>query len=297
MSRPLPPGPVRTLHRLVLPARLSHPAPGERLRRGLCIATAALPEPAHRGEPGIALALLPFTYTTAGRIVDVRHEAARVHRVRAPGETSTLRSASARIAAADFVVAHDAASVRPAVERLAPVAHAVAWACIQREVPWAEAGFASTALPCLGCGFGVQAPDPHGALGRCELGVWLLASALPPDGLPVFAALRARALEPTVRLWAVGAPAEAYAALAARGYRWMAGAHQDIAPSWWTELAPHRLDEERGWLAEHAYRAFGAVVPEAFPERGVTAVDRWRDEPPEGSAIGEGGAPFRRVLH
>ena len=297
MFRPLFRGPPRALHRLVLPARLSHPAPGERLRRGLCIATEPLPDPARRDDPGTALGLLPFTYTLTGRIVDVGHDASLLYRLRAPGETLDLPEASALVDAADLVVAHDAASVRPAVERLLPAARAVAWACTLREVPWTEAGFASTALPCLACAFGVDAGDLDGALGRCVLGVWLLASPLPPGGLPVLAALRARALGRTVRLWAVDAPAEAYAALAARGYRWMAGTHQDIAPAWWTELAPHRLDEERVWLMRNAYRAFGAVVPEAFPERGVTAVDRWRDEPPEGFAPSAGGAPCRRVLH
>ena len=171
---------VRTLHPLVLPARVSDPLPGDRLRRGLYVGAQTTGfDP--RSDAVIELGLLPFTYTVGGRIVDVFHDAAQVHRndpqravtppiVAFTGQTGAdLRGASvdvpaatALIVAADLIVAHDAEFARPFVERVLPVAREVAWACSQREVPWAKAGFLSVALHCLACAFGVYAPDPTG---------------------------------------------------------------------------------------------------------------------------------------
>ena len=311
------PAAVRTLHPLVLPARVSDPLPGERLRRGLYVGTQTL-----GFDPGsdveIELGLLPFTYTVGGRIVDVFHDAAQAdrndpHRVLTPPIVAFTgqigagvrdasvdeRAATALIVAADLIVAHDAEFARPFVERVLPAAREVAWACSQREVPWAEAGFTSVALHCLACAFGVYAPDPHRVLTRCAVGVWLLASALPRTGQPVLAALRERALIETVRLWAVRAPLEARGVLQARGYRWMPEDHQEIGPSWWTDVVLERQEEEIDWLAEHVYRAFGAVPParDAYPRRRITAVNRWRSEPPEVRASAVGGVPCARTLH
>ena len=62
-------------------------------------------------------------------------------------------------------------------------------------------GFASQALHCLLCAYGVFARDRHRALADCEVGVWLLAQRLPVSGESVLAAMRRRALTATVRLW------------------------------------------------------------------------------------------------
>ena len=244
--------------------------------------------------------------------MDVFHDAAQVHRndphraltpqivaligltgADMRGASVGVRAASALIVAADLIVAHDAGLGRPFVERVLPAAGDVAWACSQREVPWAEAGFSSVALHCLACAFGAYAPDPHRVLTHCAVGVWLLASALPRTGQPVLAALRERALIETVRLWAVRAPFEARGVLQTRGYRWMPEDHQEICPSWWTEVVLERQDEESDWLTKHAYEAFGAVppTPDGFPRRRITAVDRWRSDPPEARAPAGGGAP------
>ena len=308
---------VRTLHPLVLPARVSDPLPGDRLRRGLYVGAQTTGfDP--RSDAVIELGLLPFTYTVGGRIVDVFHDAAQVHRndpqravtppiVAFTGQTGAdLRGASvdvpaatALIVAADLIVAHDAEFARPFVERVLPVAREVAWACSQREVPWAKAGFLSVALHCLACAFGVYAPDPDRVVTRCAVGVWLLASALPRTGQPVLAALRERALVETVRLWALCAPFEARGVLEARGYRWMPEDHQEIRASWWTDVVLERQDEEIDWLTKHAYEAFGAVAPppDAFPRRPMTALDRWRYDPPEVRPPAGGGTLCRRSLH
>ena len=318
MPHPHQPSAPRTLHPLVLPARLYNVRPDERLRRGLYLDTETTGVDPQR-DAVIELRLLPFTYTVGGRVVDVFHDAAQVHRndphrslppqiaaltgltdedVR--GASVDTAAASALISAADLIVAHNAGFYRPFVERVLSAARTASWACSQREVPWTEAGFPSAALHCLACRYGVYARDRHRALAECEVGVWLLASPLPHTGQPVLAALLERALRTTVRLWAVCAPFEARGVLHTRGYCWMPDDFEEIQRSWWMEVAPEHVDAEIEWLAQHVYDAFGAIVPvaDAIPRRQITAVDRWRPEPPDGRAQAPGATtPCRSFLH
>ena len=78
MAHPSDTGETRTLHPLAFPARLSEPGDAE-LRRGLyvdCETTGFSPE----HDAVIELALLPFTYTLAGTVVEVLHDEAQAHR-------------------------------------------------------------------------------------------------------------------------------------------------------------------------------------------------------------------------
>ena len=152
--------------RLCFPARLSDPGAAE-LRRGLyvdCETTGFSPE----HDAVIELALLPFTYTLAGTVVEVLHDEAQAHRndpgrplpaeithltgftdddVR--GERIDVEAASALIERSGLIVAHNARFDRPFVERVLPAARARPWACTRAEVPWVSEGFASQALHCL----------------------------------------------------------------------------------------------------------------------------------------------------
>ena len=78
-----------------------------------------------------------------------------------------------------------------------PAARARPWACTRAQVRWIVEGFASQALHCLLCAYGVFARDRHRALADCEAGVWLLALRLPVSGDSVLAAMRRRALTET----------------------------------------------------------------------------------------------------
>ena len=126
---------TRTLHALALPARLCDPM-GAELRRGLyvdCETTGFSPE----HDAVIELALLPFTYTLAGTVVEVLHDEAQVHRndpgrplpaeithltgltdddVR--GERIDVEAASAFIERSGLIVAHNTRFDRPFVERV-----------------------------------------------------------------------------------------------------------------------------------------------------------------------------------
>ena len=288
---------TRTLHPLALPARLSDPGAAE-LRRGLyvdCETTGFSPE----HDAVIELALLPFTYTLAGTVVEVLHDEAQAHRndpgrplpaeithltgltdddVR--GERIDVEAASALIERSGLIVAHNARFDRPFVERVLPAARARPWACTRAEVPWTAEGFASQALHCLLCAYGVYARDRHRALADCEAGVWLLAQRLPVSGDSVLAAMRRRALTPTVRLWAIRAPFASKEALRARGYRWMPEMRDGIERSWWTDVEPDEVESELAWLREAVYEGtWGYLPPGGIPQRCVTAFDRWRTDP------------------
>ena len=78
MAHPSAASETRTLHPLAFPARLPDPGVAER-RRGLyvdCETTGFSPE----HDAVIELAMLPFTYTLAGTVVEVLHDEAEVHR-------------------------------------------------------------------------------------------------------------------------------------------------------------------------------------------------------------------------
>ena len=269
---------TRTQHPLAFPARLSDPGARE-LRRGLyvdCETTGFSPE----HDAVIELAMLPFTYTLAGTALEVLHDEAQAHRndpgrplpaeithltgltdddVR--GERIDVEAARALIERSGLIVAHNARFDRPFVERVLPAARARLWACTRAEVPWTAEGFASQALHCLLCACGVYARDRHRALADCEVGGWLLAQRLPVSGDSVLAAMRRRALTPTVRLWAIRAPFASKETLRARGYRWMPEMRGGIERSWWTDVEPDEAESELAWLREAVYEGTWGYLP------------------------------------
>ena len=288
---------TRTLHPLALPARLSDPGAAE-LRRGLyvdCETTGFSPE----HDAVIELALLPFTYTLAGTVVEVLHDEAQAHRndpgralpaeithltgltdddVR--GERIDVEAASALIERSGLIVAHNARFDRPFVERVLPAARARPWACTRAEVPWTAEGFASQALHCLLCAYGVYARDRHRALADCEAGVWLLAQRLPVSGDSLLAAMRRRALTPTVRLWAIRSPFESrrrYARGTTGGCR-RCGTGSNVRGG--PTLSPMRWRaSSRGFARRSTEGRGGYLPPGGIPQRRVTAFERWRTDP------------------
>ena len=177
-------------------------------------------------------------------------------------------------------MAHNARFDRPFVERVLAAARARPWACTRAEVPWTAEGFASQPLHCLLCAWGVYARDWHRALADYEAGVWLLAQRLPVSGDAVLAAMRRRALTPTVRLWAIRSPFASKEALRARGYRWMPEMRDGVERSWWTDVEPDGVESELAWLRETVYgEMWGDLPPGGLPQRHVTAFDRWRTDP------------------
>ena len=284
---------TRTLRPLALPNRLSDPGDAE-LRTGLfvdCETTGLSSE----NDQVIELGLLPFTYTLDGRVAEVLHDEAQAHR-NDPGRPLPVEithltgltdddvrgqridgeAASALIERSGLIVAHNARFDRPFVERVLPAARDKPWACTREQVPWTAERFASQALHCLLCAYGVYARDRHRALADCEAGIWMLAQTLPVSGERVLAAMRRRALIPTVRLWAIRSPFERKDLLRARGYRWMPEMRHAIERSWWTEVPPDEVDAELVWLCANVYSGW-PLLP--LPRGRVTARDRWRADP------------------
>ena len=110
--------------------------------------------------------------------------------------------------------------------------------------------------------------------------MWLLAQRLPVSGDTVLAAMRRRALTPTVRLWAIRAPFASKEALRARGYRWMPEMRDGIERAWWTDVEPVQVEDELAWLREAVYGGtWGYLPPGGILQRRVTAFDRWRTDP------------------
>ena len=294
---------TRTRHELKLPRSLHTPG-SDPVRHGLYVDCETTGMDWSRDDV-IEVGLLPFTYTEDGRIVEVLHDQARSDR-RDPGRSLSaeitgltgltdedvrgrhihIAAADALIERADLIIAHNARFDRPFFERVLPATRAKPWACSRLEVPWLAAGCPSTALHCLLCHYGVFARDRHRALADCEAGVWLLAANLPGTERPVLGALRERALTPTQRLWAVGAPIGVKDELRARGYRWMPERDhtRGIPRAWWTEVAPEMLESELAWLEEVCEAHTRAHGGPGFSRRDtvvrtVTAYDRWRANP------------------
>ena len=205
---------VRTLHRLVLPARCHDP--GETpVRRGLYIdcETSGMD---WVNDDIVELGLVPFTYTDDGRVAEVLHQETQcylnapsrplgVEVVARTGLSDThlanrhidVEATAELILRSELVIAHNARHDRPFVERAVPAARERPWACSRLEVPWITEGFTSAALDSLAYQFGVFPAGSHRALADCETALWLLAQRLPRSGRPVLGALLERALVPS----------------------------------------------------------------------------------------------------
>ena len=67
----------------------------------------------------------------------------------------------------------------------------------------------------------------------------------------------------------------------------MAVARRGIPPSWWVDVAAHRIDIENEWLRKEVYQPFrnplllrtGPVIPAPLALRRITSRTRWRADP------------------
>ncbi len=170
----------------------------------------------------IELALVPFEFSTDGRIFRVleEYDGLRDPGIPIPPDITRLTGISdqmvagqaldaERIAAivepAHLIVAHNAAFDRPFAEQLDSRFAAKAWACSMTEVPWREESIEGAKLDYLAYRYGFFY-DAHRATGDCLAGIHLLAQLLPVSGATVLAALLERARSKTMRIWAEGSP-------------------------------------------------------------------------------------------
>ena len=234
----------------------------------------------------IELALLPFTYTLAGTVVEVLHDEAEVHR-NDPG-----RPLPAEITHLTGLTDDDVRGERIDVEAgraRSSRAPTSSWRTPRGSTGRSSSGCsrprargpgrargrkfrglrrASRARRCT-VSFAPTGSTPGTGTARSRTarrGCGSLRSGLPVSGDSVLAAMRRRALTPTVRLWAIRAPFASKEALRARGYRWMPEMRDGIERSWWTDVEPDGVESELAWLREAVYGGtWGYLPPGGIP--------------------------------
>jgi DNA polymerase III subunit epsilon len=234
----------------------------------------------------IELAMVPFTYTLDGRILEIHapFEGLREPSVPIPSKVTALtgldhaKVAGHRIdpldvaafaAPATLIVAHNAAFDRLFSERFCDVFATKAWACSMCQIAWADEGFEGTKLSYLASGFGLFY-DGHRGINDCIATLEILARPLPRCGETGLSKLLAEARASTWRIWAVGAPYDVKNVLKDRGYRW--NPEGKMAPkAWYIDVSEANRD------AEVAYIHDILQSPTKLPMRKISAYERFSE--------------------
>lgn len=146
----------------------------------------------------------------------------------------------------NLVIAHNAAFDRPFLERRFPFFAEKPWGCSMHDVEWEEAGVECAKLKWIAHELGFDF-DSHRAINDCFAGIEILANCLPASDRGILAELLGNARQPTVRIWAKGAPFAAKEALKRRGYRWNPG-DDGRHKAWYIDLKPGDVEQELGYL-------------------------------------------------
>jgi DNA polymerase-3 subunit epsilon len=234
----------------------------------------------HKSDEVIELAMIKFKYADS-RIVGLGEtfQAYREPKQPIPEKITALTGIDAEkvagqsinaaevglfIADAALIVAHSAAFDRPFVEGLCEGFALKPWACSQSQVDWAMAGHEGTKLGYLAADMG-WFYDKHRAEADCLAGIAILAQK------DHFAELRKKAVLPTWRVWAEGAPFNTKDVLKARGYSWNGG--EDGRPkAWYADV--ENVQGEIEWLRKEIY---GRSV--TLRAQKITAFERFSARP------------------
>ncbi|MGY3236682.1 DNA polymerase-3 subunit epsilon [Bradyrhizobium sp. USDA 4448] len=278
-------GRYRVLRRLEQPATYNVPD-GTRLHRGVYVDLETTGLDMERDEV-IEIAMLPFDFSSDGRVFSVHEPLARFRDPNRPippdvaaltritdemvaGKSIDVPEIEAFLGPAVLIVAHNAAFDRRFAERLCGAFARVGWACSWSEIPWRTEGFVDgTKLAHLAaaCGF---FHDGHRALDDCRAGLELLSRVL-PSGRRALDALLESARASRWRIRALGAPFELRDILKRRGYRWDPG--QDGGTrAWFVDVPDGALDAEREFLRREIYRRDVDI-----DARRIDAFDRYSD--------------------
>jgi DNA polymerase III subunit epsilon len=278
-------GDYRVLRRLQTPTRYHEPDGGDtKLAIFLDLETTGL-DPAK--DEIIEIAMVPFTYSSDGRIFDV-HEAYNelqepssaisVEITQITGITNEMVAGhninAAKVAEvvdpAALIIAHNAAFDRRFAERAFDVFSTKAWVCSMTQVPWKDEQLDGLKLEFLAMKSGFFY-DAHRATTDCFAAIELLAQPLPQSGTLALAALLETARQATYRVWAEGSPYDFKDILKARGYRWNDG--NDGQPkSWYRDVSEAAQDEELSYLRQEIYQREVDI-----PVVNITAFDRFSD--------------------
>lgn len=278
-------GQYRVLRRLA-PHAPQEAAPGEKVRRGLFVDVETTGLDSARDEI-IELAMVPFTYTTTGRVLTVEPAFQALREPSRPippevtaltgiddatvaGRSITPEEVASFAAPAALVVAHNAAFDRRFLERFCDVFATKAWACSMSQVDWKAEGYEGTKLLYLAASAGFFY-DVHRAADDCRAAIDLLARTHPGTGRTGLAQLLERARVVSWRVWAENAPFDSKDQLKARGYRW--NAEGSGGPrAWYIDVADMHRDAELAWLRAEIYRGEIDLLT-----RRIDAYDRFSD--------------------
>lgn len=233
----------------------------------------------------IELAMVPFTYTLDGQIVEVRPAWRRLRQPSKPipAEITALTGIDdAMVAGQDIdpaeveafaqpavvVIAHHAAFDRPFAERLSKIFETKCWACSQSQIDWKAEGVEGTKLSyfATGCGFFYER---HRAADDCAAVAELLARPLPRSGATGLAKLLEAARRPAIRIWAVDSPFPKKDLLKARGYQWSDGAN-GRRKSWFIDVDEATREAEIDFLQREIFKR---VID--LPSTRLTAFNRF----------------------
>ncbi|MDG1886287.1 MAG: 3'-5' exonuclease [Alphaproteobacteria bacterium] len=224
----------------------------------------------HETDEIIEIALVPFRYSTDGRIFElltpynefqepksgsISEEITKITGITnemVKGRNIDLQNVIDCVSGASLIIAHNAEFDRKFVEAEFEVFNTKPWACSLNQIPWREEGLDSGKLEYLAMksGFFYEA---HRATTDCYAGIELLSQRLPNSGRLAFQVLLTTARKDTHRIWAEQAPFEFKDILKGRGYRWNDGS--DGRPkAWFCDVNEDALDTELRFLNDEIYQ-------------------------------------------
>ncbi len=279
-------GQYRVLRKLEWPEESELPADASLLRKAVYVDVETTGFSPSRGDEVIQLAMIPFTYTLDGRVVQVHEPFNELRQPARPippeitrltgitnddvaGRTIDPEAAAAFAADCQLVIAHNAGFDRPFVEQLIPAFARKHWACSVSDIDWRSAGYESSKLEYLATAAGFFY-EKHRAEHDCLAGIRLLSQELPGTDGTALRALRENAMRSHLRIYAEEAPFGAKEALRERRYRWNGG-ENGRPRAWWREIAENDLEAEMRWLTDNVYEG---KRPPVSPQR-ITALERY----------------------
>ena len=147
-----------------------------------------------------------------------------------------------------IVIAHNAGFDRKFLEPRLPVFASLPWGCSWQEVPWSDAGIASSKLEYLAYRYGFFY-DGHRAETDCRALLEVLSQPFGTTGGNALKLLLDSARMPSYRLWANNSPFDTKDALRQRGYWWDASRR-----CWSVEVrSQDAVQEELAWLRDAVY--------------------------------------------
>ena len=224
----------------------------------------------HETDEIIEIALVPFRYSTDGRIFElltpynelqepksglISEEITKITGITneiVKGRNIDLQNVIDCVSEASLIIAHNAEFDRKFAEAEFEIFNTKPWACSLNQIPWREEGLDSGKLEYLAMksGFFYEA---HRATTDCYAGIELLSQRLPNSRRLAFQVLLTTARKDSRRIWAEQAPFDFKDILKSRGYRWNDG--NDGRPkAWFYDVNEDALDDELKFLNDEIYQ-------------------------------------------